>query len=328
MTTRQVGTWAPSTAAAANPSSPGISISSNATSGRFASVLPATSSPRPIQATTSKSSSRSSRAHRAEPTVLVVGEQQADRHRGGAPVGWSDTRSRHPRGRTGLASTVPPAAATRSRSPASPFPDQPAPPTPSSAISTTDDVRVTVPGGVAVKGAFLSPSARPSREAVVVESITSVAVGSTAVMPEARAPFPLGELAGESHLSILGDRSADVGEGVADNSSTSPISWAQAAWSLPTSRRASPAFTVMAVSEWPSRSCRSRRFGCVRPARRAGRSRRGRREALVGRHDLGESRRHEGGEDERLPGPSRAPRATRSPPTVREGGDSCRGDER
>ena len=54
-------------------------------------------------------------------------------------------------------------------------------------------------------------------------------------------------------------------------SSTSPISRAARPGSRPATRRASPAFTVMVVSEWPSRSWRSRaiRVRSFSAARRA-----------------------------------------------------------
>src|SRR5580700_12094066 len=89
---------------------------------------------------------RKQRGKCASNQLLVIGDQQTDRHVT-APRA-NETRSRHPFGSSGPASTTPPAAAARSRSPVRPFPGPPCPgppfwPTPSSTISTEPGDRRT-----------------------------------------------------------------------------------------------------------------------------------------------------------------------------------------
>ena len=60
--------------------------------------------------------------------LLVVGEQKTDRHAGSGLAPSTATWSRQPRGMTGPASNVPPAAVTRLRRPARPFPNEDGPP--------------------------------------------------------------------------------------------------------------------------------------------------------------------------------------------------------
>ena len=93
--------------------------------GRCSGAAATTTSPRPTSATTSRSSSRSSSAaQRAADQGLVLGEQQPDR-----PEPPSARSRRHasaaqpePAAAAGPASSRPPTAVTRSRSPARPSP--------------------------------------------------------------------------------------------------------------------------------------------------------------------------------------------------------------
>ena len=122
-------------------------MSSRATSGCRARAAATTSSPRPTWATTSKSSSSSSSAASAERTsAWSSASSSPDRHAGivgsVAPFAVCPGRLvRQPRRAVAsrrlrpAATSVPPAACTRSRSPVSPLPAPAIPPRPSSSIS-------------------------------------------------------------------------------------------------------------------------------------------------------------------------------------------------
>ncbi len=105
MRERQPGTCSVRIAAAASPSMPGISMSRSATSGAVAFAAATTSSPLPTEATTVKSSSQvEQRGQGGADELLVVGEEEPDRHADAPAARW--TASRHPLGCVGPASMI------------------------------------------------------------------------------------------------------------------------------------------------------------------------------------------------------------------------------
>src|SRR6516165_8104600 len=224
---------------------------------------------------------------RAADELLVVGEQQSDQRQrpcgagsrllpavlavspaagavpptAGASTAGTHTRSRQPAGCTGPASTPPPAAPARSRSPDSPFPGAAADPWPSSMISTQEaDTRTSQECARAWRITLVSPSrtAQPN-SSWCSGPTTSVAVGRWAVIPEARSSSRPRASSLDRVTSRYPDTAARTSASARRQSSSTSVIWSTApAGSCGPSLRARPAFTVIVVSEWPRRSCRSR----------------------------------------------------------------------
>ena len=190
---------------------PGISMSSSATSGWCTLAAAATSSPRPTAATTSKSSQVKHHRERAPDQLLIVGEQQPDRHV--PPSGASDTRSRHPLGCSGPASTLPPAAVTRSRRPAGRCPAA----RPPDAVVGDLDAAATAGPRTCWHGndgpRWSAPRAPPSRTAPGAPGRPRRRrrAGRRRCPPPQQLPAG-GKLAGEGHVPVAGHRGADLGE--------------------------------------------------------------------------------------------------------------------